>query len=318
MMIARPIVAGPVAGAILGDVATGLALGVVFELFQYDILPLGAARYPEYGPATVAAVSAGEAGAGTFGLGFGVLVGLSTGLVGGVSLHLVHRLNAGAVEAAVPALEAGDPRVLVRLHVAGIVRDAARAALVTGGGLVLAQLVRVFLAGAYTLRGVAGGPLPRGGGGRPPGAPPPPAPRRGGGAPPPRARRGAALCARLVSVGARLVWRGWLPCTTGLAIAGVALGLDLRAVGAFLVVYNLGHVALRWWALRAGWAHGLSVGAALHQPLLQRAAAWSGPAMALAVGFALPLAARYLAAPFPAGARVVLARLAALGTALSL
>src|SRR5712691_1245226 len=156
MMIARPIVAGPVAGAILGDVATGLALGVVFELFQYDVLPVGAARYPEYGPATVAAVSAAQAGAGTFGLGFGVLVGLTTGLLGGVSLHLVHRLNARAVEAAVPALEAGDPRVLVRLHVAGIMRDAARAALVTGVGLVLAQLVRVFLAGAYTLRGVAG------------------------------------------------------------------------------------------------------------------------------------------------------------------
>jgi len=101
-------------------------------------------------------VSAAQAGAGTFGLGFGVLVGLTTGLLGGVSLHLVHRLNARAVEAAVPALEAGDPRVLVRLHVAGIMRDAARAALVTGVGLVLAQLVRVFLAGAYTLRGVAG------------------------------------------------------------------------------------------------------------------------------------------------------------------
>jgi mannose/fructose/N-acetylgalactosamine-specific phosphotransferase system component IIC len=30
MMIARPIVAGPVAGALLGDLATGLALGAVF------------------------------------------------------------------------------------------------------------------------------------------------------------------------------------------------------------------------------------------------------------------------------------------------
>src|SRR3989449_2471450 len=156
MMIARPIVAGPVAGAILGDVATGLALGVVFELFQYAVLPGGAARYPESAPATVAAVSAAQAGAGTFGLGFGVLVGLTTGLLGGVSLHLVHRLSARAVDAAAPALEAGDPRVLVRLHVAGIMRDGARAALVTGAGLVLAQLTRVFLAGAYTLRGVAG------------------------------------------------------------------------------------------------------------------------------------------------------------------
>src|SRR2546422_4717781 len=52
-----PIVAGPVAGAILGDLGTGLALGVLFELFQYDVLPVGATRYPEYGPATVAAVS---------------------------------------------------------------------------------------------------------------------------------------------------------------------------------------------------------------------------------------------------------------------
>src|SRR2546428_5028067 len=185
MMIARPIVAGPVAGAILGDVATGLALGVVFELFQYDILPLGAARYPEYGPATVAAVSAAQAGAGTFGLGFGVLLGCTTGLLGGVTLHLVRRLSARAVEAAVPALEAGDPRVLVRLHVAGIVRDAARAALVTGVGLVLAQLVRVFLAGAYTLRGVAGLAVAGVAGGPPGGAGRPPAPRGGGAAPPP-------------------------------------------------------------------------------------------------------------------------------------
>src|SRR5205807_3954 len=94
MMIARPIVAGPVAGAILGDVATGLALGVVFELFQYDVLPVGAARYPEYGPATVAAVSAAQAGAGTFGLGFGVLVGLTTGLLGGGSARGGHGQHA--------------------------------------------------------------------------------------------------------------------------------------------------------------------------------------------------------------------------------
>src|SRR5438445_621902 len=57
MMIARPLVAGTVAGAILGDIPTGLKLGVVFELLQYDILPVGAVRYPEYGPATVAARS---------------------------------------------------------------------------------------------------------------------------------------------------------------------------------------------------------------------------------------------------------------------
>jgi hypothetical protein len=41
------------------------------------------------------------------------------------------------------------------------------------------------------------------------------------------------------------------------------------------------------------------VSTALHHPVLQRATALLGPAMAFAVGLALPLAARYLAAPFP-------------------
>jgi mannose/fructose/N-acetylgalactosamine-specific phosphotransferase system component IIC len=154
MMIARPLVAGPIAGAVLGDVGTGLELGVLFELFQYDILPVGAVRYPEYGPATVAAVSAAHAAAGTLGLGLGAVVGLITGMAGGMSLHVVRRLNARAVHRAGAALESGDPRVLERLHAAGILRDAARAAVVTVLGLALAQVVRNYLAGTLSPRGV--------------------------------------------------------------------------------------------------------------------------------------------------------------------
>jgi len=154
MMIARPLVAGPVAGAMLGDVWTGLTLGVLFELFQYEVLPVGAARYPEYGPATVAAVSAAHAAAGTLGLGLGALVGLISGMAGGVSLHVVRRLNARAVRRATAALEAGDARVLLRLHTAAILRDAARAALVTALGLGLALLARTYLAGTISVRGV--------------------------------------------------------------------------------------------------------------------------------------------------------------------
>lgn len=155
MMIARPIVAGPIAGAVLGDIPTGLVLGVLFELFQYDILPVGAARYPEYGPATVGAVSAAHAAAGTLGLGLGAFVGLITAMAGGMSLHVVRRLNARAVQRAGPALESGDPRVLERMHVAGIVRDAVRAALVTALGLGLAQLAHTYLAGGLPTRSVA-------------------------------------------------------------------------------------------------------------------------------------------------------------------
>ncbi|MBA3761296.1 MAG: PTS sugar transporter subunit IIC, partial [Gemmatimonadales bacterium] len=53
-MISRPLVAGTVAGWLVGDVEAGLRIGVVFELFALDVLPVGAVRYPDYGPATVA------------------------------------------------------------------------------------------------------------------------------------------------------------------------------------------------------------------------------------------------------------------------
>jgi mannose/fructose/N-acetylgalactosamine-specific phosphotransferase system component IIC len=154
MMIARPIVAGAVAGSMLGDVVTGLQIGVLFELFQYDVLPMGATRYPEYGPATVAAVSAAHAAGGTLGLGLGALVGLVTGMLGGLSMYVVRRATDRAVRKVTPRLEAGDASLLVRVHVGAIARDAVRAATVTAAGLALAQIVRLFLAGMLPLRGV--------------------------------------------------------------------------------------------------------------------------------------------------------------------
>ena len=155
MMIARPLVAGTVAGAILGDIPTGLKLGVVFELLQYDILPVGAVRYPEYGPATVAAVATAHAapGGGVLGLGLGALVGLVTGLVGGLTINLLRRVNSRVVHAAAARLESGDPRALIRVHVGGLLRDALRAALVTIVGLTLAWLARPLLGGALSPRG---------------------------------------------------------------------------------------------------------------------------------------------------------------------
>ena len=153
MMIARPLVAGTVAGAILGDIPTGLKLGVVFELLQYDILPVGAVRYPEYGPATVAAVATAHASSGVLGLGLGALVGLVTGLIGGLTINLLRRVNSRVVHAAAAQLESGDPGALVRVHVGGLLRDALRAALVTIVGLVLAWLARPLLGNAITVRG---------------------------------------------------------------------------------------------------------------------------------------------------------------------
>lgn len=152
MMIARPLVAGTVAGAMLGDIPTGLMLGVIFELLQYDILPVGAVRYPEYGPATIAAVATAHSTAGILGLGLGALVGLVTGLIGGVSIHLLRRVNSRIVHAATATLETGDPRALLRLHLGALLRDTARAALVTAIGLGLAFIARPLLAGGLSLR----------------------------------------------------------------------------------------------------------------------------------------------------------------------
>lgn len=154
IMIARPLVAGTVAGAILGDLPTGVQLGVVFELFQYDILPVGAVRYPEYGPATVAAVATAHAAPGLIGVGLGVVVGLLMGMLGGLSLHALRRLNARATRRVHDRIEAGDATAMLWVHGTGLLRDAARAAAVTAVGLVCARAVRVLLPGALSPRDV--------------------------------------------------------------------------------------------------------------------------------------------------------------------
>jgi len=104
----------------------------------------------------------------------------------------------------------------------------------------------------------------------------------------------SALIGPLGSLGDRLVWTGWLPLLVGAALTGVALGAGWIAVAAFLGVYNVGHVLLRWWALRAGWRAGTDVTNALRNPVLQGALTLVGPLMAFAVGCALPLVAQWL------------------------
>jgi PTS system mannose-specific IIC component len=153
VMIARPLVAGCVAGVLVGDIPTGLWLGILFELLQHDILPLGAARYPEYGPATIGAVAAAHTITGSLGMALGAVVGLFTALLGGLSITVVRRANTRAVHRATRALEMGDATRLARLHVAGIGRDALRAGLVTAAGLLLAAGVHALRSHTLSVRG---------------------------------------------------------------------------------------------------------------------------------------------------------------------
>jgi PTS system mannose-specific IID component len=103
----------------------------------------------------------------------------------------------------------------------------------------------------------------------------------------------AALCGPLGSVGDRLVWAGWLPLSSLLALLAFGIGASAwLALAIFLLVYNVGHLGLRAWALHTGWHHGLRVATALGRPVLRQGPAYVSRAVALLAGLAVPLALR--------------------------
>lgn len=136
-LLNRPIVAATVAAALVGDVQTGLLVGMVLELYAFDVMPVGAARYPDLGTAAVpAAVLAVGAPAG-WEVGLAGLIALPLALLGGWALHQVRRLNAIAVEPRRARVAAGDARAIWELQRDGFLRDTARGALLTMVGLLV-------------------------------------------------------------------------------------------------------------------------------------------------------------------------------------
>jgi PTS system mannose-specific IID component len=110
-----------------------------------------------------------------------------------------------------------------------------------------------------------------------------------------------ACCGPLGAAGDRLVWAGWLPFCSALAL--LAYGLGASAAGVLLVfvgTYNVGHVALRAWGLRAGYSQGLKVAEALGSPILRTGPVHVARALAAVAGAALPVVLlRIHAAPRP-------------------
>jgi mannose/fructose/N-acetylgalactosamine-specific phosphotransferase system component IIC len=132
-MVSRPIVAGTLAGAFIGNPPAGLIIGVVLEMIALDTLPFGASRYPEWGSAGVvggtlyASQPAGMPGA----LPASLLAALLTASISGWSMVVLRRRIASRLERSRDRLEAGSRDALLSLHLSGMTLDLLRGALVT-------------------------------------------------------------------------------------------------------------------------------------------------------------------------------------------
>ncbi len=139
------------------------------------------------------------------------------------------------------------------------------------------------------------------------------------GAPPARIERfRTALCGPLGSLGDRLVWASWLPACSLVGLGAFGLGATpIAAVVLFLVLYNIGHFAVRAWGLQVGYARGLQVATALGSPWLRRGPEWIARVAAAVAGIAIPLALARIVGGAPVPVFVTLAA-AALAAALLL
>jgi mannose/fructose/N-acetylgalactosamine-specific phosphotransferase system component IIC len=136
VMVSRPMVTVLLAGLLLGVPTAVIPLAVLLEAAQLMVLPVGASRYPEAGPAAVAGTavfSATDHGAAA--LLTTLVCVLAWEWVSGAT---VRRLRQFSVRyAASPGTAQLEPGALVRRHVGAIALDAARGALLMLIGLAL-------------------------------------------------------------------------------------------------------------------------------------------------------------------------------------
>ena len=142
VMISRPLVAASVAGALLGDPLNGATIGILLELFALEVLPVGASRYPDYGPASVAAAAVAASGDPLRHLGIAATAGLIVAYASEFTILELRRRNSNAVARHLDELTTGNPAVIRSFHRAGLLRDVVRSFLLTAAGLVVASIAR--------------------------------------------------------------------------------------------------------------------------------------------------------------------------------
>ncbi len=136
-MLSRPLVAGTVAGWVLGNPEQGLFLGALLELYLLVSFPVGGARFPEGATATVVTVAsaAGMVGAGA--MTIAIAVGLIWGHLGGWTITELRRLNGRLiVEPSGPSASLGR---VTSSHLLALSLDFVRGALVTLSGILVGR-----------------------------------------------------------------------------------------------------------------------------------------------------------------------------------
>lgn len=141
LMLSRPIVAGTLAGALLGMPFEGALLGALIEALSLGILPVGASRYPETGTAAVAAVGTlGLSGAaplpGT--LLLVLIYGLIWERIFGMSVIAERQLNQRLVHAGDESYApARVDRHVEQRHIASMLVDVVRGGTLTAAALII-------------------------------------------------------------------------------------------------------------------------------------------------------------------------------------
>lgn len=151
VMISRPLVAGALTGALFGRPAEGTLVGFIMEAYALIILPIGAARYPESGTATVAAAAAYMMAAGPGvepgPLAIAILFGLLWEWLAGETVVLLRQTN-GKMLAGHGAVSA---RQLERRHLAAMGIDFVRGGVMAAGGAAVCVAVLTAAAGHWGL-----------------------------------------------------------------------------------------------------------------------------------------------------------------------
>lgn len=139
LMLSRPMIAGIVAGAIVGMPFEGALIGALLEALSLGILPVGAARYPDTGTAAVGAVGALGISAAVPTppvLLMVVVFGLLWQQVAGRTVIGGRYINERVVRAGRPGRERMDRMIELR-HIEAMLLDILRGVLVTAAALLI-------------------------------------------------------------------------------------------------------------------------------------------------------------------------------------